>query len=629
MQRKLGEIPLHVKASLLFGLKTYLVYRFLFTIHLENFRQEFILLINPFVSAFLFLGLSVWFNRKTTRLRYIRYTVLIGTLIIYFNLVFYRSFTDFLTIPQLFQTSNIADLGSSILSLIKWYDIFLFVDVVILWSLTKILDERSIKLYSRPKKAFVLLCSLILLAGNFLIAEIERPQLLTRGFDREYLVKNIGIFHYHIYDIFVHSKVKTQRVLADGNELPTIVDYIEENIRSKEQSSLFGVAEGKNIIFISAESLQTFVIGEKVNGEVITPFLNQLVKDPDTYYFTNFYHQTEQGKTSDSEFIVENSLYPSPRGAVFFTHAQNEYHAMPEILKTKDYKSYVFHANNTSFWNRDQMYESLDFDYFFGKDAYEVTEDNRTTWGLKDKEFFRQSMKYLIGLDEPFYAKFITLTNHFPFELDEEDRSIEPYDSNSNTLNNYFPTVRYMDEAIELFFQYLKDVDLYDDSVIIIMGDHDGISANHNQAMSMYLEKEEITPYDYFKLQRVPLFIHIPGHGKGEVVEKISGQIDLKPTILHMVGIETDHDIYFGNDLFHDDRKEFIAFRNGDFITDELLYTSGICYKGETGEVLGIESEEIDGETPCSLVKEKVVKELEYSDGIIYGDLFRFHDFGK
>lgn len=300
---------------------------------------------------------------------------------------------------------------------------------------------------------------------------------------------------------------------------------------------------------------------------------------------------------------------------------------MPEILEEKKYQSFVFHANNKSFWNRDQMYESLHFDYFYDIESYEVTEENSVGWGLKDKSFFEQSIKYLKELESPFYSKFITLTNHFPFELDEEDRSIEPYDSNSNTLNHYFPTVRYTDEAIEEFFNELKTAGLYEDSIIIIMGDHDGISANHNRAMSQYLGKEEITPYDLLKLQRVPLFIHIPGHDQGEVMTKVAGQIDIKPTLLHLIGIETDNDIYFGNDLFHNDRKGYIAFRNGDFISEEHIYTADTCYDRISGEIIEIDT---DMETtPCSTIQEKVELELNYSDEIIYGDLFRFIDFDK
>lgn len=633
MEKRTTRIPLYILASLLFGLKTYIVYRFMFNIELENGMQEFILFINPFVSVFLIFAISVWFNNATRQMKYLRYTAFILSFIVYANLVFYRQFTDFITLPQLFMGSNMADLGSSILTLIKPYDIFLFADLAIIWYLSKKKGFLVAVNYLKRYKVLAFAMSLLLLAGNFFLAEMERPQLFTRAFDREYLVKNIGLFNYHIYDIFIHSKAESQRVFADGNEIPEIQAYIDEHVKTEDKSKLFGVAEGKNIIFINAESIQNFVIGREVNGEEITPFLNRLVEDEDTYYFDNFFEQTGQGNTSDSEFLVENSLYPLSRGAVFFTHGGNEYHALPEILKKEGYFSAVFHANNKSFWNRDGMYRNLEIDHFFSEDAYEVTEENSVGWGLKDKAFFEQSIKYLQALEEPYYAKFITLTNHFPFELDEEDKSIEPYDSNSNTLNNYFPTVRYADEAMEEFFEHLKRAGIYEDSIIIIMGDHIGISANHNRAMSMYLEKEEITPFDQVQLLKVPLFIHIPGHGEGEVISTVSGQIDMKPTILSLIGIEQTKDIYFGNDLFAEDRKGYIALRNGDFISEDYLYTVGMCYDVHTGERIESEEATEDGEgnqeavTPCDDIKEKVELELNYSDDIIYGDLFRFVDF--
>ncbi|MFD1171565.1 LTA synthase family protein [Oceanobacillus picturae] len=624
------KMPFFIIATILFGVKTYIVYRFIFNIDLENIMQELILFINPFVSTFLLFSISVWFNKKSRQMKYIRYTALLASLIVFANIVFYRSFADFITIPQLLQGSNAADLGKSILSLMRPYDILLFIDVAVIWHLSKRRADSFIIDFSRRGKVFALAMSLVLLAGNFFLAEMERPQLFTRAFDREYLVKNIGLFNYHIYDIAINTKATTQKVFADGNEIPEIKKYVENNVKADQKSEMFGVAEDKNVIFINAESLQSFVINNEVNGEEVTPFLNSLTEDKDTYYFENFYHQTEQGKTSDSEFLIENSLYPLSRGAVFFTHAQNEYNAMPEILGQEGYTSNVFHANNKSFWNRDQMYESLGIDEFYGKEAYEVTDDNSVGWGLKDKPFFKQSIEHIKTLKEPYYSKFITLTNHFPFELTDEDKSIESYDSNSTTLNNFFPTVRYMDESIEQFFEQLKAAGLYEDSIIIIMGDHYGISANHNKAMSQYLGKEEITPFDHVQLQRVPFFIHIPGHGKGEVRSEVSGQIDVKPTMLSLLGIENEDDIYFGNDLFSNERKDYIALRNGDFINEDSVYTSGICYDRQTGEPVEGESEasldvSIDEEvTACTPIADKVDQELAYSDDMIYGDLFRF-----
>lgn len=623
MELRRRSIPLFLLAGLLFGLKTYIVYRFLFEINIDRILQEIIILVNPFITSIIFFGLSIWFQQAKHQRRFILYSAFIGSLILYFNLIFYRSFTDFLTIPQLFQMSNLADLSSSILSLIKFYDIFLFTDFLIIWMASK---NFAFTDYSKRRKIFATVVSLLLVSGNFLLAEMERPQLLQRAFDREYLVKNIGIFYYHIYDVFINSIMHTQRVLADGNDIDEIKRYIKHKKSTEENTNLFGVAKGRNIIFISAESLQSFVIDNELHGEEITPFLNRFISHPDTFYFENFYHQTAQGKTSDSEFITENSLYPIASGAVFFTHGQNEFFAMPKILKNENYQSVVFHANTDTFWNRNQMYESLGIDQFYDVSYYDVDETNQVGWGLKDKAFFSQTIAYLQQLEQPFYAKLITLTNHFPFELDEEDRTLQPFDSESDTLNNYFPTVRYTDEAIEQFFLDLKMTGLYDNSIIIIMGDHDGISANHHKAMAEFLNKEEITPYDQMQLQRVPLFIHIPGLNKGRVMSTIGGQIDLKPTLLHLLGIESSDDISFGNNLFSTVENKYIGFRNGNFVSEKFLYTNATCYDRMTGEVLAYD-EHFNEENPCTAMKEKVEIELIYSDQIIYGDLFRFVDF--
>src|SRR5699024_424242 len=117
--------------------KTYIVYRFLFHIELDNMLQEFILVVNPFVASIIFFGISVWFKNPKKQRRFIRYSALIGTLIIYFNLIFYRSFTYFLTIPPLLQTSNLTDLTSSIITLIKNYDLLLFIHLNIIWMICK------------------------------------------------------------------------------------------------------------------------------------------------------------------------------------------------------------------------------------------------------------------------------------------------------------------------------------------------------------------------------------------------------------------------------------------------------------------------------------------------------------
>ncbi len=603
-------------AAFMLWIKTYIVYKTSFDIKIENLMQEFILLINPLSFLLLFFGLS-FFIKDKHRTKFIIFASLLSSFVLFANVVFYRFFNDFLTLPVLFQTSNMGDLGTSITGNLKATDPLLFIDVVILILINKYKPSFTAAevITKKERRSYFILVAAIFFF-NLGLAEAQRPQLLTRTFDREMLVKNIGTYNYQIYDIVLQSKSSAQRALADSSSLIEIENYLKAN--QKEPSDKFGIAQGKNVVVISMESLQNFVINETIDGEEITPFLNDFIKE--SYYFDNFYHQTGQGKTSDSEFLLENSLYPLGRGAVFFTHANNEFTATPEFIKDYGYFSSVFHANNKTFWNRDIMYDSLGYDEFFDLESYEVTEENSIGWGLKDIDFFEQSIDLLKSQPQPYYSKFITLTNHFPFELGEEDKMVNEFNSNSRTLNRYFPTVRYMDESIKIFIERLKEEGMYENTIFVLYGDHYGISENHNKAMAQFLGKEEITLFDSIQLQKVPLIIHIPGvtDKNPQVISTVSGQIDLKPTILNLLGMDIRNDVHFGSDLFSEEKIPLTVLRDGSFITDKYVFTKNTCYDKETGEETEI--------SYCEPYMEKAGLELDYSDEIVYGDLLRFYN---
>ncbi len=611
--RKWPKMSIIILASLLLWIKTYIVYKTSFDIKIDNFIQEVILFINPLSFLLFIFGIALFLKTEKAKVRYILITSFIVSAVLYGNVIFYRFFNDFLTLPVLFQTSNFSDLGSSATEIVEWADLLIFIDIIILAVLVKFKPSFFKALdYTKSKRRAYFLVATSLAFFNLGLAESERPQLLTRTFDREMLVKNIGTYNYHLYDIFLQSKSSAQRALADGSELTDIDNYVRASYIPPSED-MFGVAKDKNLIVVSLESLQNFTLNSTVNGQVTTPFLNEFVKE--SFYFDNFYHQTQQGKTSDSEFLFDNSLYPLNRGAVFFTHSGNEFESMTEKLGESGYFTATMHANNKSFWNRDVMYQSLGYQRFYSLPDYNATEENSVNWGMKDIPFFQESVAHMEDMQQPFATKLITLTNHYPFYLDEEDQFIEEYDSNSGTLNRYFQTVRYMDEAVKEFIQDLKDSGIYDNSVIVMYGDHYGISENHNEAMSQYLGKE-VTPYVSTQLQRVPLIIHIPGM-EGKTISNVSGQIDLKPTIMHLLGIDTKKDIQFGSDLFSPQYEEFTILRDGRFITKDVVYADNKCWDKDTEEPIEMDA--------CEPFKKRAEQELQYSDKIIYGDLLRFY----
>lgn len=110
--------------------------------------------------------------------------------------------------------------------------------------------------------------------------------------------------------------------------------------------------------------------------------------------------------------------------------------------------------------------------------------------GIKDIEYFDQSIDMLKEVKQPFYTRFLTLTNHYPFTYDESTKLIDEYNSGDGVFDRYMVTARYLDEAMKHFIERLKAEGIYDNSIIVFYGDHYGISENHNRAMAQFLGKK-------------------------------------------------------------------------------------------------------------------------------------------
>ena len=203
-------------------------------------------------------------------------------------------------------------------------------------------------------------------------------------------------------------------------------------------------------------------------------------------------------------------------------------------------------------------------------------------------------------------------------DMNQEEATIAPHTTGDKSVDNYFQTARYADEALEQFFTYLKESGLYDNSIIVMYGDHYGISQNHNKAMEQVLGKE-VTPFvSKAELQRVPLFIRVPGI-EGGVNHKYSGQIDILPTLLHLLGVETKDYVHFGTDLLSENHVEIVPFRNGEFVSPTITYVDGKFYDSETGFIVEEQLEE------AKKYQKFVQDKLELSDRVVNGDLLRFY----
>ncbi|WP_154836486.1 polyglycerol-phosphate lipoteichoic acid synthase LtaS [Staphylococcus sp. Marseille-Q1834] len=606
-------------------LKTYFSYYVDFSLGVKGLVQNLILLMNPYSLIALILSVFLFFKGKKAY-----WFIFIGgfllTFLLYANVVYFRFFSDFLTFSTLNQASNVESMGGAVGASFKWYDFVYFLDTIVYLFILIFkgswLDKR---VFSKKFVPVVMAASVALFFLNLAFAETDRPELLTRTFDHKYLVKYLGPYNFTVYDGVKTIQNNQQKALASEDDLTKVLNYTKQK-NTEPNPEYFGVAKKKNIIKIHLESFQTFLINKKVNGKEVTPFLNKLSSGNDDFrYYPNFFHQTGQGKTSDAEFTMDNSLYGLPQGSAYSLKGDNTYQSLPAILDQKEgYTSNVMHGDYKTFWNRDQIYKHFGIDKFYDATYYDMSDENIVNLGLKDKPFFKASADYQAKMKQPFYSHLITLTNHYPFTLESQDADIDKPNTGDSTVDGYIQTAHYLDQALEEYITDLKKKGLYDDSVIMIYGDHYGISENHNNAMEKLLG-EKITPAKFTDLNRTGFWLKIPGKSGG-VDETYAGQMDVMPTILHLVGIDSKNYLMFGTDMLSKDHNDVIPFRNGDFITKDYKYVNGKAFSNKDNELLTTPPKDLEKN------KKQVEKDLEMSDDVLNGDLFRFYknpDFKK
>jgi lipoteichoic acid synthase len=619
--------------TIIFWLKSLVAYFFAFNLGIESTFQYFILILNPIAAALLFISAGLYIKNVKASYTVIMLAYIVTTILLFSNIVYYREFTDFLTVNTILGAGKVASgLGESALKLFRPLDILYVVDLAIFPIL---LVKLRGKLQTKPVKkrlglAFSTL-AVMLFSGNLFLAEADRPELLSRTFSRDYLVKYLGINVFTVYDGW--QTFQTQKVRADAseNDLEDVLTYVDSQYAAPN-AELFGIAEGKNVIYLHLESIQQFVINYQLVDEAgtaheVMPFVNSLYNGQETFSFNNFFHQVKAGKTADSETLIDNSLFGLSQGALFTQlGGKNTFEAAPNILKqTSNYTSAVFHGNNGNFWNRNETYKRFGYDYFFDSSYYEVNDDNSFQYGLHDKPLFEQSIQYLEHLQQPFYTKFLAVTNHYPYsELTGAEAGFPLATTSDATINGYFATANYLDRAVEEFFNYLKASGLYENSVIILYGDHYGISNARNKTLVPLLDTESDTfsNFDNAALQRVPYMIHIPGQTNGGVNETYGGQIDALPTLLHLLGIETNDFLFLGQDLFSAEANEVVAFRDGDFVTPDYTYYASKLYDTRTGALLTAPSAQLSEQ--IDTLQAQVNHQLAISDQINNGDLLRF-----
>jgi phosphoglycerol transferase MdoB-like AlkP superfamily enzyme len=535
------------------------------------------------------------------------------------DLVHVRFYADVLSASDLILAPALSGLLPSILKLLRPTDALYYVDVVIACAAFPFYVSHcrcvpSLDRATRARLSVALaVVGLVLAVPTAWMVGQNGRELFGYTSVRIEAASTLGILPYHLSDIVVHLTTTPRKI--DEAERERVRRFLSRRDHEASVSPLAGIARGRNVIVISAESLQAFPIGLQINGQLVTPRLSAFAKE--SLHFVNFYDQTHLGTTSDGEFMAMQSLHPLPAGVLVSHFHHHTFRGLPKILSEHGYATLSMCAASSDFWYMDQMHPRLGFQKSYFDESYKMVEQINL-W-LSDREFFSQSMAKLTAQRGPFMAFLLSASNHHPYRLPHAYRTLKLGKIEGTLVGDYLHSVHYFDRAFGEFIDNLRDAGLLDKTLILLYGDHQGFLGDPPELAGLLGFPES----DQFRLVRtrknVPLLIRLPYGREAGVRSNTGGHLDIAPTLLSLLGIADDTKVMLGSDLTQK-RDSLVVFRDGSFIDGRGYFmkrlghgSGGACYDIEAGRPISCEAVELRRAT--------ATERLEISDMIVRGDL--------
>ncbi|MEK5069203.1 LTA synthase family protein [Sporosarcina sp. FSL K6-1508] len=490
--------------------------------------------------------------------------------VLFIAIIYYTRY--FSTIPsyydlqQIYQSNSV---GGTVGLLSKPYDFLFFLDILLILPIARYFNNKKIKPSASVNRRLAILFGSISIITTLLA--FRQPLI-----DVSYFAKENGYLQSQAVQVFTRSFGTA--LASDVNLSERDVEKLKGNdyVTANEHDS-YGIAKDRHVFVIQVESLQGFVINRKVNGQEITPNLNTLLKD--STYFDNVYQQIGAGNTSDAEWLMHTSIYPEGMDPTVNVINGDLVPSLPRTLQKNGYGTATYHADDITYWSREKLYPALGFDHVYTDK--EIPAERMIGFGSADEVMFDFASAQLpaqIKEYEKMYSNLITLTSHTPFDMPDELQSLTLPESYENTyVGNYLQSIRYTDEQIGAFIDTLKKEDLYDNSLILIYGDHSGIHGapvtKDDEAVLLDLLGHPYNLQDRFV---VPVIFSGGALFSGETINHLGGQIDLMPTLLNLLGIEHDAQM-MGHNLFQYEHN-LLGMRyhlpGSSFINDDTLYVA-------------------------------------------------------
>ena len=551
-----------------------------FVVNRDPYLLDFELGLNsakPFINYYyafvlIFLSFALLFKGKG-RVIYLFIIDAIITALILLDVTYFRGFYTMPSALLLTQTANLDNMGGTIMSMFSNMDFLFILDFIILGIFIFFTRKSYTTVKRRAPISFlvILISSIIFIAYvpfnlHILKNEDVKNGYIFSNYDPTNTARYFSPLGYHIFDSYnVYQDSKPYELENEDR------NQIDEFYASKENlpdNEYAGLLEGKNLLVIQVESLESFIIGKEVNGQKITPVMDDLISKG--LYFPNIYEQVNEGTSSDADLMINTSMFPVRRGSTFFRYPGNTYNSLPNLLEEKNYSTVAIHPDKGSFWNYVNGLTGIGFDKFV--DFFSFDENSEMMGlGISDESYFTQVVPMINELKEPYYAFTVTLTNHGPFDSIPEEKKILGLDEelDKNEMGGYFESVKYTDTQLGEFLKKLDKEGLLDNTVVVIEGDHTGVHKYYNSSIEKLSNKEDW--YLDNSHHTVPFIIWSKDITEGKTFDVKGGQVDIMPTLLYLLGVEKEKYINtaLGRNLLNTN-KSFAALTNLDVIGDNL-----------------------------------------------------------
>ncbi|MDU0331002.1 LTA synthase family protein [Paenibacillus sp. 3LSP] len=534
----------------------------------------------PFI--WILFCLIEWFSSKRKIGLYLTVNLIV-TAVFFAAVMYHKYYGVIVNYTALQQVNQVTAVKNSVFSLLAPYYLLIFVDIVVIgfWLFRKKRAEKLKALFNLRKASTGVITGIFAFSLLLCIFNVW-PNRASMNEIKQ--AEQMGILNYETYTIFSSAK---KEELVDKNEISQAKINNLKGITPPAEPKYFGAAKGKNLIIIQMESFQNFLIGLKIDGQEVTPNMNKLVKE--NTYFSHFYQMVGQGNTSDAEFVVNTSFYIPYNEAATQNYPDKDLPSLPKLMRDQGYDTATFHTNVVDFWNRGELYKAIGFNRYYDQKWF-GTEDT-VFFGPSDEVLYKKTIEELDRMQQtgqPFYTQVISMTAHHPFTTPHDKDKIQlPERYQDNMVGDYLRAQSYADYALGQFIEDLKQRGIWDNSVVVIYGDHLGLPMYSLDKHGLELMKEIYgRDYSYIDMINIPMLLHVPGTELPEVMDNVGGQVDILPTVANLFGINLDNHIHFGEDLLNQTSYNLLPQRyylpSGSFINDQALFIPGVWYDDGT-----------------------------------------------